>query len=226
MEREISTGAMLGVMLLTLAAVISIGFGIFEIAQGIASKGVSSVQTSLNTVSNVNFDPYNQQVVTGTQVLDAFKTFSGEPVALLVDTLAVANGQDIANSTEDGAGTSGTDVYYVALNGVNYIDYNAVLSSSPSDTTPSFVSVGASTSISIPTTSSVLDLSQQNGYWQVTDGFYSPGGVVSYDNDLGGLYQTGNAEYIDPNSKFTATLLKSTSGNFVGIAFLQNQPAA
>lgn len=223
MEREISTGAMLGVMLLTLAAVISIGFGIFEIAQGIASKGVSSVQTSLNTVSNGAFDPYNQQVVTGTQVLDAFKTFAGEPVALLVDTLALSNGQPTAPSTEH---TNPAGVYFVSLdNGTsaNYIDYNAILASDPAGAPATNVAAGISDTSVVG--SPVLD--QQNGYWQVLDGFATTsGGTVLTDDDFGGLYQTGSAEYIDPNSKFNATLLKSTSGNFVGISFQQIQPAA
>ena len=44
MEKEISSGAMLGIVLIALAAIIGIGFGVFAIAKGVANNGVTNVQ--------------------------------------------------------------------------------------------------------------------------------------------------------------------------------------
>ena len=39
MEKEISSGTMLGIVLIALAAVIGLGFGVFSIAKGVANEG-------------------------------------------------------------------------------------------------------------------------------------------------------------------------------------------
>ena len=47
MEKEISSGAMLGIVLIALAAIIGLGFGVFAIAKGTANEGVTQVQENL-----------------------------------------------------------------------------------------------------------------------------------------------------------------------------------
>ena len=58
MEKEISSGTMLGIVLIALAAVIGLGFGVFSIAKGVANEGTVNVQDNLGTVSE-----YEQKLI-------------------------------------------------------------------------------------------------------------------------------------------------------------------
>ena len=89
MEKEISSGTMLGIVLIALAAVIGLGFGVFSIAKGVANEGTVGVQDNLGTVSESAFDDYNDKIVTGTMVKSAIQNFKGKSVAILVNTTAM-----------------------------------------------------------------------------------------------------------------------------------------
>ena len=82
MENEISSGAHLGVVLIALAAIIAIGFGVFGIAKAIANDGTAKVETSLKSVSDQEFKDYDQVICTGTQVNSAIQNFAGKYVAV------------------------------------------------------------------------------------------------------------------------------------------------
>lgn len=218
MEREISTGAMLGVMLLTLAAVIGLGFGIFEIAKGIADNGSTQVQQQLNIVSNQVFLDYDQKVVTGTQVLAAVKEFEGKPYAVLIDTTGFSTGQQIASSSVRTSGEA------FLVNGVvgpttnTFIDYNALIANS-GDTAPESITAGST--VGGKATGSAPVITMTNGHYIMSNGLYTQNGNIVSDDEFGGLYASGNAEYIDVNSLFQANDIEDTSGNYVGVSFKQ-----
>lgn len=86
MEKEISSGTMLGIVLIALAAVIGLGFGVFAIAKGVANEGVVNVQDNLGAVSDSAYTDYDNKIVTGTQVKAAYNSFKGKPVAILINT--------------------------------------------------------------------------------------------------------------------------------------------
>ena len=88
MEKEISNGTMLGIVLIALAVIIALGFGIFAIAKGTANEGVTKVQTNLANVQASEFTDYDQTVVTGTQAKSSISNFEGKPVAILIATSA------------------------------------------------------------------------------------------------------------------------------------------
>ena len=79
MDREISTGTMLGITLIALAAIIGIGFGIFSIARSTANEGVMNIQDNLKQVNASVFTDYDQKIVTGTQVISAYDSLAGKP---------------------------------------------------------------------------------------------------------------------------------------------------
>ena len=89
MEKEISSGAMLGIVLIALAAIIGIGFGVFAIAKGTANTGVTNVQEKLESVSTSEYTDYDQTVVTGQQVKTAYDNFAGKNCAILIATQAL-----------------------------------------------------------------------------------------------------------------------------------------
>ena len=108
MEKEISSGTMLGIVLIALAAVIGLGFGVFSIAKGVANEGTTNVQDNLGTVSESAFEDYNDKIVTGTMVKSAVTTFQGKSVGILINTTAMdkevkpyANHETIWNSQEN-----------------------------------------------------------------------------------------------------------------------------
>lgn len=105
MEKEISSGAMLGIVLIALAAIIGIGFGVFAIAKGTANTGVTNVQEKLEGVSQSEYTDYDQTIVTGTQVKSAYDNFAGKNVAVLIATQAVKDAtQDSGCLGETAAG--------------------------------------------------------------------------------------------------------------------------
>ena len=71
MESEVSGIARLGVVLLALAVLIGLGFGIFQISKGTANTGVTRVQAELDGVSESVYTSYDQTIITGTMVRSA-----------------------------------------------------------------------------------------------------------------------------------------------------------
>lgn len=91
MENEVSGIAKLGIVLIALAVLIGLGFGIFQIAKSTANDGVGQVQEELDSVSTSAFTTYDQTTITGTMASSAITDFEGENVAVLVATSAWSN---------------------------------------------------------------------------------------------------------------------------------------
>ena len=134
MEKEISSGAMLGIVLIALAAIIGIGFGVFAIAKGTANTGVTNVQEKLESVSQSDYTDYDQTIVTGTQVKSAYDNFAGKSSAVLIATQAVKDKMGVSSTGTASAGkglaTSAAGIVkaYGDVNKVPYVyafaDYN------------------------------------------------------------------------------------------------------
>ena len=230
MEKEISSGTMLGIVLIALAAVIGLGFGVFSIAKGVANEGTVGVQDNLNAVSDSAFEDYNDKIVTGTMVKSAVQNFAGKSVAILINTNAMdksvksytshktlsvwqlgksAAGDMTPESRVDGEGnpvavTGGSALGTIANDAVGkgfFVNYNALLDPA----------------------SGAKKLALKDGVY-VTDCAFAldtTTGKVLFDNTVGGFTRTGNCEYLSPSAKFTANLIKDTSGTAIGIVFEQ-----
>lgn len=213
MEREISSGAMLGIVLLALAAVIGLGFGVFAITKGVANDGTVQVQDSLGSVSTQVFLDYDQKIVTGTQVVSALKNFEGKPYAVLIGTKAL-NTAGLLSPDHD------AHIVQQADGKEFFVNYNAVLAItagggkwSAAQQTPKGTAASDGRAQNL--------INMVNGSYEVTNGFAATGGTVEYDKATGGVFKTGNAEYVPTASKFQANLLKDSGGQIMGIAFLQ-----
>jgi hypothetical protein len=228
MEKEISSGTMLGIVLIALAAVIGLGFGVFSIAKGVANEGTVGVQDNLAGVQDSAFEDYNDKIVTGTMVKSALQSFQGKSVAILINTTAMNKGV-----TSYQQHTAGCTVF--SLDNVPYVNYNALLakgSNGMEAVKPLTVgaAVGSSAkdgSVSAATGAQVVmngedAATMKDGALVISHAFaIDSTGKVSTDTGIGGLSRTGNCEFISPNSKFTANLIKDTSGTNVGILFTQ-----
>lgn len=221
MQNEISDGAKLGIVLIALAAIIALGFGVFAIAKGTANDGIVNVQDSLGTVSQQQFMDYDQKVISGTQVTSAVKSFEGKAVAVLVQTKAVADGQTIANVKDHPKAqivTADTSKVNASPGALDYfINYNALLSKNANGDIGATITGGSDpTSVVSP-----IKITQKNGTYTMASGFAQKDGSVLFDNSTAGLYKSGNAEFISSNAKFQANLMKDKSGTIVGIVFNQ-----
>ena len=238
MEKEISSGTMLGIVLIALAAVIGLGFGVFSIAKGVANEGTVGVQDNLNTVTDSAFEDYNDKVVTGTQVKSAIQNFEGKSVAILINTTAMNKGvKSYANRTvaEDAAKTGGVTCFTVGSDKKPYINYNALLASDATGKQLTCLELGAtvgSEAADGAVTSKGTALMNEKGETNaptLKDGIITTAapfaingdGKVIFDYSIGGLSRSGNCEYVSPSSKFEANIIKDTSGTNIGIMFTQ-----
>ena len=239
MEKEISSGTMLGIVLIALAAVIGLGFGVFSIAKGVANEGTVGVQDNLNTVTDSAFEDYNDKVVTGTQVKSAIQNFEGKSVPILINTTAMNKGlKSYANRTvaDDTAKTGGVTDWTVGSANKPYINYNALLAEDSTGKQLTCKGLGAvvgSTDANGAVTSQGTILlnadgtnsaapTLKDGVLRVAAPFAINGeGKVIFDYSIGGLSRSGNCEYVSPSSKFESNIIKDTSGTNIGIMFTQ-----
>ena len=246
MEKEISSGAMLGIVLIALAAIIGLGFGVFAIAKGTANDGVTNVQEGLQGVSQSAYTDYDQKIVTGTQVISAYNNFEGKNVAVLVMTQAskdrcVTDAEDTADGLPGGNGVDAAyenasfefeDVLvaatlmgsregtYDAYTGVTDSKGNAVAE-------PTFINYNALlgkdesvTGSTIHTTSGKFIYFDTN-CWRTTAAFEAVGGKVQFNNVSGNMNKSGMMEYVPSGARFQAYLVKDVSGTTMGVAFEQ-----
>lgn len=235
MEKEISSGTMLGIVLIALAAVIGLGFGVFSIAKGVANEGTVGVQDNLGAVSESAFDDYNDKIVTGTMVKSAVTNFTGKSVAILINTTAMDKAVKaykehknlsvftITNGTAASAAYKDNTSAQIALgtkldadSGTHYyVNYNALLG------------VAGGTGGAITSIQGIAD----DGKLVLKDGVYNAEGMpfainpstgkVVFDNTVGGFGRTGNCEYLAATAKFDANLIKDDTGTTIGIVFTQ-----
>ena len=234
MEKEISSGTMLGIVLIALAAVIGLGFGVFSIAKGVANEGTVGVQDNLNAVSDSAFEDYNDKIVTGTMVKSAVQNFAGKSVAILINTNAMDKGVKVYGNHNPGlhtwdlstGGKFTTGTGEGASGGYSYVDNDE-----PTD--PANLGVVTDDAIGVGhfvNYNAVLDGESTITKFELKDGVYTTDcaflldentGKIVFDNTVGGFTRTGNCEYLSPSAKFTANLIKDTSGTAIGIVFEQ-----
>ena len=238
MEKEISSGTMLGIVLIALAAVIGLGFGVFSIAKGVANEGTTNVQDNLGTVSESAFEDYNDKIVTGTMVKSAVTTFQCKSVGILINTTAMdkevkpyANHETIRVYKVLEAGESTMKVEEVSGSAANIGDMNALKGTGGNS--HYYINYGAlfSGGLDAESNGTGNDIGG-DGTISLKDGIYNAkqlafavdpaNGKVLRDDSVGGFGRTGNCEYLAPTAKFTANLIKDEAGTTIGIVFTQN----
>lgn len=237
MEKEISSGTMLGIVLIALAAVIGLGFGVFSIAKGVANEGTVGVQDNLSAVSESSFDDYNDKIVTGTMVKSAVQNFSGKSVAILINTTAMDKcvvtykehtTMEVLKLTSSGF-EKVQSVKYASdgsvTNDGGKIGGGEKITATKADTgVHYYINYNALLDISNLTTSTT------GAKIKYKDGMYSSesvpflldnNGKVAFDYSTGGMSRTGNCEYLNATAKFDASLLKDETGQTIGVVFTQ-----
>ena len=231
MEKEISSGAMLGIVLIALAAVIGLGFGVFAIAKSTANEGIVGVQDSLTQVSESTFADYDQKTVTGSQVKSFITTMSGKSYSILVGTTAAQK-----------SGVAANDVYAVKLGytgkttaegktNVAFVNYGALIKCDTSAATGEVKKGQTLNGVAVASGAAAgktvaMKLTLENGVWG-TDGTNEVSFVmdannkIQFNNQTSGLTTVGTGECVPDATKFKANLIKDTSGTIKGVVFEQ-----
>lgn len=238
MEKEISTGASLGITLIALAAIIGIGFGIFAIAKNTANEGTTNVQDSLSTVSESTFDDYNQKTVTGSAVKSCMTTLADKSYAILVNTQAANNGQKTQLAHKQVVSFLSQGVYAKGDKNKNtpitapFVVYNALLSVTGEQAIGDPVAAKGTLSVTPENSLGYKDASTtqlsdsvhiifENGTYITNLNFQMSNGNVQFDTKTGSSNMSGDCLQIADNSKFRANLLKDESGIIRGVVFEQ-----
>lgn len=248
MEKEISSGAMLGIVLIALAAIIGIGFGVFAIAKGTANNGVTNVQEKLETVSQSDYNDYDQTIVTGTQVKSAYDNFVGKSSAVLIATQAMKDSieKDSAKIKDKAAGVdkytykvsdsstktgSAAIPYVYAYADDGYSDGYSMTNSKGEDIkNPMFINYNAllaspnsptDNSITVDETSKYPRVYFDTNGFVAVNGYQTKAGKVQFNYITGNLTKSGMVEFLPTSARFQSYLVKDASGTTMGVAFEQ-----
>ena len=86
MEGELGSGARIAIALIVVGVIIGVVFVILGFTRGATNQGVGTVQNAMDQMQSSTFDDYDQQIMSGTQVLSALKLFEGRPIGIVVVT--------------------------------------------------------------------------------------------------------------------------------------------
>lgn len=231
MEKEISSGTMLGIVLIALAAVIGLGFGVFSIAKGVANEGTVGVQDNLAVVGESAFEDYNDKIVTGTMVKSAVQNFTGKSVGILINTTAMDKAVKPYVSHQN-------IMVYEANNGVLLMDDMVAKTGSAASLGTKIEGdpnkhyyVNYNALFGDTAASGIVTWDTSEGRLTLKDGIYNAietpfaidaaTGKVQFDYSVGGFGRTGNCEYLNATAKFDANLIKDETGTTIGIVFTQ-----
>ncbi len=106
MEKETSSLVSLGIVLIAIATVIAIGFGIFSVGKRLANNGQNDLVTQVDQINQSTFTELNQQVVTGTSLKGIIHQLSSSNYAVLLNTTALRNNQAHATRVTGDLATS------------------------------------------------------------------------------------------------------------------------
>ena len=93
MEKETSSLVSLGIVLIAIAVVITLGFGIFAVGKRLANNGQNDLVNQVGQISDSTFTDLDQQVITGTRLKGVINQLSTGNYAVLLNTLALRNAQ-------------------------------------------------------------------------------------------------------------------------------------
>lgn len=201
MEGIVEKIGVFGVVLLALAVLIGVGFGVFSIAKNTANEGVVGVQDALGAMNESVFNDYDQKTLSGTQVLSAYNTMNGKPVAIIVKT---CKGEWINYNALVSPFAAGTGIKQVAapFGGLS----KDASTKQYSSTVSFFDKTAAGTEVNLVLSTGGGDTSKQ---------------VVLYNNVTTEMTKSGNTNYVTSTAKFSCFLVKDPGETIIGIVFIQ-----
>lgn len=243
MEKETSSLVSLGIVLIAIAVVITLGFGIFAVGKRLANSGQNDLVSQVDQISQSTFTDLDQQIITGTRLKGVINQLSSGNYAVLLNTLALRNcyldsakvngdlessptsyTQAIVNTNYPSASSKGTEagntyfVNYSALLGDASTAYNGLTYG---------VSAGKITGLAKEATvdpSSTEHLIMKDGVFTTQYEFQTDDiGNVAKNIRQSDFNKQGSTMFIADAAQFNSYCIKDSTDNYVGLAFVQVQ---
>jgi hypothetical protein len=223
MGEEAVDGSKLGTKLIMFVAIIGLALAAFLLGKSLVNTGVDQMETSVKSISDSQFSDYDSKVVRGRAVKNAFSTFGNSEYALVVCTTEMASDSSWVNKA-----TYGTQKLSAALkdaNGQTIEIENSGMQNSSGKSVEKVVALNYNAQLDMTSDgTSSKALSLNNGYAEFNGTFATDdGGNVKYYLYQVNLSKKGQPEYVADSSSFNACLIKNSSGDILGIIFLQRK---
>ena len=207
MDSEVRNATMVGVVLIALAAVILLSFGVFSMVKGTANEGVVENQSAVNNFVNLEIETYNDKIVTGRDVLSLLR--SNEDLSIFVHTSKMSEGKYLSLDK---------DLSVQCMNDLAYVNYGTLLTLSGGGSIDELQTIKAGDDLTTFDNSLLLvnGVVKSSGAYVVDDN-----GMLVQNREIGACKNNSTVEYIDVNSKFEANLIKDITDTIIGVCFTQ-----
>lgn len=244
MEKETSSLVSLGIVLIAIAVVITLGFGIFAVGKRLANSGQNDLVSQVDQISQSTFTDLDQQIITGTRLKGVINQLSSGNYAVLLNTLALRNCY-LDSAKVNGDLQSSPDSYKKAIVNTNYpstsskgtdakntffVNYNALLGDAdPTYNTLTYgVTGGKITGLDKETTdidlTSTKHLIMKDGVFITQYEFQTDSiGNVAKNIRQSDFNKQGSTMFIADAAQFNSYCIKDSTDNYVGLAFVQVQ---
>lgn len=243
MEKETSSLVSLGIVLIAIAVVITLGFGIFAVGKRLANSGQNDLVSQVDQISQSTFTDLDQQVITGTRLKGVINQLSSGNYAVLLNTLALRNCY-LDSAKVNGDLQSSPDSYKQAIVNTNYpstsskgtdaantyfVNYNALLGDAASATNGITYGVADSKITGLVKQDSVdadstQHLIMENGVFTTQYEFQTDSiGNVAKNIRQSDFNKQGSTMFIADAAQFNSYCIKDSTDNYVGLAFVQIQ---
>lgn len=244
MGEESKNTLTLAVIIILFAVVAAIVISLFIFGKNTVNNGITKVNSSVDMMNNSDFTTYDQKTVSGSEIMNAYRTFEGQDVAILVASPMVINKYSKGADEGDLTGANGIETAYGATlkakmkaedgTADNYMKkvYQGEIVDGTVQANGSDYKVVGTTSgevgLYVVNYGAILDTKGDGDRLAMYKGtIYANGGVMRDTNDnvvvnniTSNLGKTGVAEYVSQTGKFKSYCVKDASGTYCGVLFV------
>lgn len=213
MERPTSNAVMIGVVLMALAAVIGLFWGVFTLSKTTINDGTTNVQEKIMQFEDLNWEIYDDKEVLGREILSLHTTSTYDDIAILVHTVRMNDGVVISKDN---------DRYVQFYKGEPYVNYGAILGVLGTDRIEDMNEYLLEKGTAVRKSEDSLEQKAGAIY---TDAVLCRDdlGYVTKDDSVTALKRDGTIEYINEKTTFDSMLIYDVSGAVVGVLFRQQE---
>jgi len=244
MEQETSSLVSLGIVLIAIAVVITLGFGIFAVGKRLANQGQNDLVAQVDQINQSTFTDLDQQVITGTRLKGIISQLSTSNYAVLINTLALRNNTVEGSALTGDLGTSIGNYQFVATNYPTvsskgnahasatategytlFVNYNGLLKNAAVSKDAKKIDVELSTdAVDCDSTDKGMKLMMKDGVFTTELEFQTDStGAVVKNNRIADFNKQGATMFIADGAQFNSFCIKDSTDNYVGLAFCQIQ---
>ena len=213
MERPTSNAVMIGVVLMALAAVIGLFWGVFTLSKTTINDGTTNVQEKIMQFEDLNWETYDDKEVLGREILSLHTTSTYDDIAILVHTVRMNDGVVISKDN---------DRYVQFYKGEPFVNYGAILGVLGTDRIEDMNEYLLEKGTAVRKSEDSLEQKAGAIY---TDAVLCRDdlGYVTKDDSVTALKRDGTIEYINEKTTFDSMLIYDVSGAVVGVLFRQQE---